>query len=99
MLKIRAHKAAWCDRIELLAIDGDNIGLPLTMQRREPGTYITEPTFDLTGDAAQTLMDDLWHCGFRPSEGAGSAGSLAATERHLKDMQAIAFAALKFDKP
>ncbi len=27
MLKIRAHKAAWCDRIEILAIDGDNADL------------------------------------------------------------------------
>lgn len=36
-------------------------------------------------------MDALWHCGLRPSEGTGSAGSLAATEKHLKDMRAIAF--------
>lgn len=27
----------------------------------------------------------------RPTEGTGSAGALAATERHLKDMQTIAF--------
>ena len=41
------------------------------------------------------LMDELWQCGFRPSEGSGSAGSLAATERHLRDMQAIAMGLLR----
>lgn len=39
----------------------------------------------------QQLMDELWRVGLRPAEGSGSAGSLAATERHLKDMQRIAF--------
>jgi hypothetical protein len=41
------------------------------------------------------LMDQLWQCGLRPTEGTGSAGSLAATERHLKDMREIAFGLLK----
>jgi len=40
-------------------------------------------------------MDELWQCGLRPSEGSGSAGSLAATERHLADMRKLAFHALK----
>lgn len=43
----------------------------------------------LFADEAQVLMDSLWSCGIRPSEGTGSAGSLAATERHLADMRAI----------
>lgn len=41
--------------------------------------------------AAQDLMDRLWKAGLRPTEGSGSAGSLAATERHLKDMQRLVF--------
>ena len=52
---------------------------------------IREPWVRLSPHDAQTLMDELWRCGLRPTEGTGSAGSLAATERHLKDMQAIAF--------
>lgn len=43
-----------------------------------------------TGDA-QTLMDDLWRAGLRPTEGAGSAGALAATQRHLEDMRMLVF--------
>ena len=45
-----------------------------------------------------SLIDELWSAGLRPSEGTGSAGSLAATERHLADMRAFAFHALKVPK-
>ena len=44
---------------------------------------------------AQRLIDDLWACGLRPTEGSGSAGSLAATQKHLEDMRHIAMEALK----
>lgn len=54
------------------------------------------PTFSLTPDAAQQLIDELWRAGLRPTEGSGSAGSLAATERHLEDMRALVF---KTSKP
>ena len=37
------------------------------------------------------LMDDLWQCGLRPSEGTGSAGALAATQKHLDDMRKLVF--------
>jgi hypothetical protein len=40
---------------------------------------------------AQGLMDELWHCGFRPSEGSGSAGALAAVEAHRDDMRKLVF--------
>lgn len=55
---------------------------------------VPEPLLTLRMEEAQRLIDQLWHCGLRPSEGSGSAGSLAATERHLRDMQAIAKGAL-----
>ena len=44
------------------------------------------PAFDLQLQDAQQLMDELWHVGLRPSEGTGSAGALAATQAHLKEM-------------
>lgn len=40
---------------------------------------------------AQALMDRLWKAGLRPTEGSGSAGALAATQDHLKDMQTLVF--------
>lgn len=48
-----------------------------------------EPTLSLTAETAQRLMDELWHVGLRPAAGAGSAGQLAATERHLDDMRRL----------
>lgn len=35
--------------------------------------------------------------GVRPANGTGSAGQLAATETHLKDMRAIAFQLLAME--
>jgi hypothetical protein len=49
------------------------------------------PSFTLTIEAAQALMDSLWQCGLRPTEGAGSAGALAATQAHLADMRKLVF--------
>jgi hypothetical protein len=73
---------------------GYTVALPVTMERREPGA-VAEPMLRLGIQEAQQLIDELWQCGLRPTEGTGSAGSLAATERHLADMQKIALGLLK----
>jgi len=52
---------------------------------------IVNPSFSLSPEDAQALMDDLWNCGLRPSEGTGSAGALAATQKHLEDMRKLVF--------
>lgn len=49
-----------------------------------------KPTLSLRKDQAQQLIDELWRMGLRPAEGAGSAGQLAAVERHLADMRLLA---------
>ena len=59
--------------------------------------YESMPAFTLDRDAAQAMMDELWHCGVRPTEGTGSAGSLAATQSHLKDMRAIVAKSLNIE--
>lgn len=56
---------------------------------------IVPPTCALEETAAQSLMDDLWACGLRPTEGRGSAGAMEATREHLQDMRKIAFNRLK----
>lgn len=52
---------------------------------------LTQPAMHLSKTAAQILMDDLWNCGIRPTEGTGSAGAMAATQRHLEDMRTLVF--------
>lgn len=66
-----------------------------TVEVREESEAITEPALSITNDEAQQLMDSLWSCGLRPTQGSGSAGSLAATERHLSDMRNISNGLLK----
>jgi len=98
-LKVRAEPSAWCRGVQVLIVG--RIGPKRVVARRlefveeddNPAVAI-EPTFHLRLEAAQTLMDDLWACGIRPTEGKGSAGALAATERHLEDMRKIAFRVL-----
>jgi len=91
--KIRAYTGPWNSCVEILIRDGLYIG-EVTMHKKEEGTMI-RPTASISMAAAQTLMDDLWNVGIRPTEGTGSAGSLRATEKHLQDMRRIAFNRLK----
>ena len=95
---IRAQREIWNDTIAIHLAERKPSGLTVaqavTMTDIQPGEF-TEPFLRLEHDAAQRLMDELWDCGLRPSEGTGSAGSLKATERHLTDMQRIAFMLLE----
>jgi hypothetical protein len=101
MAEIRCNRTPWSDGVELAVFDRRDFGMtvaePLTMRPINDGEFIGEPTLRMTNAEAQMLTDELWRCGWRPSEGSGSAGSLAATERHLKDMQRIAMGLLKKD--
>jgi len=51
----------------------------------------TQPALTLSKESAQSFMDELWNVGIRPSEGTGSAGQLAATQKHLDDMRRLVF--------
>lgn len=76
--------------IDVYIMVGDAVGQPVTMVKHRDHTY-PDPTLRLDDTAAQMLMDQLWNCGLRPTEGSGSAGALAATQKHLEDMRQIAF--------
>lgn len=106
---IRAAIRPWANDISLLVtapMDGvpgvlpsqRGIGRLAIIELIEDAGAICEPTCTINRTEAQVLMDDLWACGIRPTEGAGSAGSLKATERHLEDMRRIAFELL-IEKP
>ena len=71
--------------------------MPTDEELRNGAETPVQPLLEVDPTDAQQLMDELWHCGLRPSEGTGSAGSLAATERHLNDMRKIVGHALKMD--
>ena len=96
-MKFYAQRQVIADVIDLHLLDDDNIAINITFTRREPAA-LAQPLLQLEMAEAQRLMDVLWDCGLRPSEGSGSAGSLAATERHLADMRALAFHSLGVPK-
>lgn len=76
----------------LLDYERKAVAEPAVMKVQEPHVYIEHPDFfRLDRDACQVLMDDLWTCGIRPTEGQGSAGQLAAVQKHLEDMRRLAF--------
>lgn len=77
---------------------GDRVVLAQPVQfvsMAEAPVVESPPAFVLTKENAQSLMDELWNVGIRPTEGTGSAGQLAATQAHLKDMQKLVFEVLK----
>lgn len=81
--------------IEICIIDGSKHAVTEWIEHEE-GDYVA-PSFQISKEEAQALMDDLWSCGLRPSEGDGSAGQSAAQQKHIADLRAIAFKALKIE--
>lgn len=86
---MRVWQDTFTDGIRSVAIPTG--GVTFRVLTPEEDGCITEPLMNISGESAQQLMDELWRAGLRPTEGTGSAGSLAATERHLADMRALVF--------
>ena len=94
-LEIMARRRDFYDGISLFIRQGkQELGMysaePITFKKCERAEMF-QPFVTIDLQAAQQLMDELWQCGLRPSEGTGSAGSLRATENHLQDMRALVF--------
>lgn len=96
MRQVRAYQEHWSDSIAFVireVIPGsDQVAYALpkfTFQTFEPNSAVAiDPTFSIPTSEAQRLMDDLWNCGVRPSEG-DSPGELAATQKHLEDYRQL----------
>lgn len=67
-----------------------HVATPVQMSEHKPGESV-EPMLSLPTQTAQMLMDQLWECGLRPTEGTGSAGAFEAQRRHLEDMRTLVF--------
>lgn len=91
---IRSYMPPWGDRIQILISKHEDnviyIAKEIVWEKAIDG-QLFDPTLYLFREDAQELMDRLWSCGLRPTEGSGSAGALQATQNHLKDMQKLAF--------
>jgi hypothetical protein len=95
-LKIYCEKEHWGSAISIHAAMLDSAGNlteaePLTFSRKLENGDKSNPFITLPMRQAQVLIDALWDCGLRPSEGSGSAGALAAVKYHLEDMRKLVF--------
>jgi len=70
---------------------------PCVLDEHDPNTEMPV-AFTLSREEAQTLMDELWRNGCRPSD-QGSPGQLQALRDHPQDMRAIAFHKTRTTKP
>lgn len=89
-----AQRVPLCNAIDLFMAQRSGKTLSIAenvTMRTVPEGEVARPFLTLSTTDAQALMDELWHCGLRPSEDTGRAGSLAATERHLADMRKLVF--------
>ena len=99
MFEIRLTRTPGCigDGIDVRILDRERreYAEPVNMRLRKhddcPDGAIIPPAVHLSMDEGQSVMDQLWSCGLRPTEGTGSAGALAAVENHLGDMRRIVF--------
>lgn len=94
-VKALVHRASWSKSIEVALVREEgktrSVAEQLIMRTVGDNECIGGPTFTMQEEDAQALMDALWGCGLRPSEGSGSAGQLAATQKHLEDMRTLVF--------
>ncbi len=65
--------------------------LPGIVKEYGPNEVIEEPTFTLSREAAQLLLDNLWRAGFRPRENRDRGGVVEAMAAHLADMRRLVF--------
>lgn len=68
-------------RVEMVDISNDDLYRPA----REV------ETFNLSIEAAQDLINQLWGLGMRPTQKVGYEGQLEAVKYHLEDMRKLVF--------
>lgn len=92
--KVHVEREIWNDNISIRIAtkDADNfyVAKSVVFQQADVGAYI-DPCLRLPFDAAQKLMDELWHAGVRPAQTIGTAGQTDAIKYHLEDMRRLVF--------
>lgn len=97
-MQIRASRCPYSfgEMIDLRLFDPETrsyakfCALEMVQPKPEDGPVEIPPALRIKKSDAQMLIDTLWDCGLRPSEGSGSAGQLAAVQDHLKDVRSLA---------
>lgn len=68
----------------------------LTLEEMKETLTDVRPLFSVHGrETVQSLMDQLWRLGLRPTEGHTSGAVVQAKDKHLEDLRKIVFKNLK----
>ena len=90
--QIRAQSDPWTGSVEILILErlGDvtSVAKNITLEAVEEGGEI-EPTMRIAPSQVQVLFNDLWNMGYRPADGTGNSGHVAALETHIQDFRNI----------
>lgn len=91
-LDARIERHLWSDEVFIYLrarYDNNRIAYVsnLTMKMSEEGKLPDYEPLRFSIEGAQRLMDELWNCGLRPSEGTGSAGAMRQAEDHLATLK------------
>lgn len=85
----------WGVRLFVSRQQGSNLYIatppPMHFEKVESCQTPKDPTFRLARSEAQTLLQTLWDCGYRPSDGEGTGGHVNALKYHLEDMRRLVF--------
>lgn len=76
-----------------------SVAQPVIFEVTDESAANTPPMLKFTPDQAQSLIDELWTIGFRPTLGQQSEGQMGATTRHLNDMRAMVASLAKVHLP
>jgi hypothetical protein len=97
-IKLLARKASWGLFVSVLPVkmEGQKHLVIKSIEWEEvlkdsPYSLEHSESINLSIQDAQLLIDDLWSAGLRPTDGTGSAGAMAATQKHLEDMRTLVF--------
>lgn len=101
-----AERANFRTKINLHMLMDPMDGRARTMARpvvfeaiQDEAQTLGEPMLVLSNVAAQSLIDELWQVGLRPTQGQQSEGQMAATTKHLNDMRTLVSALAKVELP
>lgn len=76
------------------------VGQPLTMKTSSPdecmASEVTAPTFEVDRKACQSLMDQLYAQGIRPTDQAYSNEALGQAKQHIADLRVVTMKLLDY---
>lgn len=93
-MNLKVHQSPMMDELEVYLFQRDPTGATVVTEMKgqhvPPGAPLNR-SFSMEPTAVQELFNQLWTLGYRPKDGTGNAGHLAAVQYHLEDMRKLVF--------